>query len=158
MIMVSFHLVNTRSCTGARRTAVLSKVKGGIPGLVGAFIPSCSREGLWSEIQCSGESGFCWCVRKTNGESLLGSSLRFERPLNCSSPCVKKRHSAIFLNARFNMVPFVPQCEKDGSYSSKQCDLNKRKCFCVKNKDSGEADQSTFTDFSTEGVFSSLQC
>ena len=32
------------------------------PFLIGAFIPQCEEDGSYSEVQCHGSAGYCWCV------------------------------------------------------------------------------------------------
>ena len=38
--------------------------------LIGAFVPSCERDGSFSQVQCHGSTGFCWCVDTTSGQPL----------------------------------------------------------------------------------------
>ena len=32
------------------------------PLLIGGFIPQCEEDGSYSEVQCHGSTGYCWCV------------------------------------------------------------------------------------------------
>ena len=50
--------------------------------LVGNFIPQCEEDGSYSQSQCYGSTGYCWCV-STQGKKLIGTEVRFNRP-NCS--------------------------------------------------------------------------
>ena len=49
------------------------------PSLIGAFVPSCERNGSFSQVQCHGSTGFCWCVDTTTGQP-QGDGMRGERP------------------------------------------------------------------------------
>ena len=37
-------------------------------GLIGAFQPSCEEDGSFSELQCHGSTGYCWCVDVQTGQ------------------------------------------------------------------------------------------
>lgn len=37
-------------------------------GLIGAFQPSCEEDGSFSEMQCHGSTGYCWCVDVETGQ------------------------------------------------------------------------------------------
>ena len=37
------------------------------PGLLGAFVPQCEADGSFSQIQCHGSTGYCWCVDVATG-------------------------------------------------------------------------------------------
>ena len=36
--------------------------------LIGMYVPTCSDDGLFSPVQCSGSTGFCWCVNVKTGQ------------------------------------------------------------------------------------------
>lgn len=37
-------------------------------GLIGGFRPSCEEDGSFSEVQCHGSTGYCWCVDVESGQ------------------------------------------------------------------------------------------
>ena len=42
-------------------------------GIVGAFVPSCKKDGSYNEKQCHGSTGHCWCVDKLSGKEIKGT-------------------------------------------------------------------------------------
>ena len=44
-------------------------------GAIGAFVPQCERDGSFSEVQCWGSTGYCWCVETTSGRP-IGEGMR----------------------------------------------------------------------------------
>ena len=50
-------------------------------GLIGAFQPSCQPDGSFSELQCHGSTGFCWCVDVMSGQPVSNGTRGFQ---NCS--------------------------------------------------------------------------
>lgn len=40
-----------------------------------SYLIQCKQDGSYEEVQCSGSTGYCWCVNQ-NGTKLLGSSTR----------------------------------------------------------------------------------
>ncbi|KAK6269307.1 hypothetical protein J4Q44_G00393780 [Coregonus suidteri] len=55
----------------------------------GAYIPTCDRKGQYTPEQCSGSTGYCWCVT-CNGQKIRdtetppGSAHTICAPLICS--------------------------------------------------------------------------
>ena len=47
---------------------------------IGAFVPSCEKDGSYSKTQCYKSTGFCWCVN-ANGEEIPGTKVKGS--LNC---------------------------------------------------------------------------
>ena len=45
-----------------------------------SYLIRCKQDGSYEEVQCSGSTGFCWCVNK-NGNELAGFKTR--GPLKC---------------------------------------------------------------------------
>ncbi len=50
--------------------AVKSKAQSG--GLLGAYIPQCEEDGMFSAVQC--HEGSCWCVDTQTGQATSGAS------------------------------------------------------------------------------------
>ena len=48
--------------------------------LPGRFIPSCQPDGRYTQVQCHGSTGYCWCVDE-NGDKLVGTEVRGPDPV-----------------------------------------------------------------------------
>ncbi|XP_050987427.1 thyroglobulin isoform X2 [Labeo rohita] len=109
------------------------------------YVPQCTEDGRYREVQCHGSE--CWCL-DTRGLEIAGSRTSGSR-LRCSSQCEKERQMAIAVKASSSAGSevFIPKCEANGAYVARQC-LGKR-CFCV--------DRSG-TKLSIQNSGSSLQC
>ena len=46
----------------------------------GSYVVRCKQNGMYEEVQCSGSTGFCWCVDK-HGVEMKGTKTR--GPLKC---------------------------------------------------------------------------
>ncbi|XP_031673656.1 equistatin-like [Oncorhynchus kisutch] len=56
-----------------------------INGPIGAYIPTCDAAGQYTPKQCSGSTGYCWCVTST-GQKILGTETPpGTAPIKC--PC-----------------------------------------------------------------------
>ena len=52
----------------------------------GAYIPQCTEQGHYEQMQCHGSTGYCWCVT-FSGEEIEGSRKGpSEGEVNCSDP------------------------------------------------------------------------
>ncbi|XP_042628676.1 thyroglobulin isoform X1 [Cyprinus carpio] len=109
------------------------------------YVPQCTEDGRYQEVQCQGSE--CWCV-DSRGLEITGSRTTGSRP-RCSSQCEKERQMAIAVKASSSAGSevFIPKCETDGAYVALQC-LGKS-CFCVDH--SG-------TKLSLQSSGSSVQC
>lgn len=109
------------------------------------YIPQCTENGLYQEVQCQGTE--CWCV-DSRGLEIPGSRTTGSRP-KCLSQCEKERKMAIAVKASSSAGSevFIPKCETDGAYVARQC-LGKS-CFCV---------DPSGTKLSIQISGSSLQC
>lgn len=109
------------------------------------YVPQCTEDGRYREVQCHGSE--CWCL-DTRGLEIAGSRTSGSR-LRCSSQCEKERQMAIAVKASSSAGSevFISKCEANGAYVARQC-LGKR-CFCV--------DRSG-TKLSIQNSGSSLQC
>nr|ADV40380.1 putative nidogen 1 [Latrodectus hesperus] len=36
--------------------------------VVGNFVPTCDADGSYSQVQCHGSTGFCWCADKDGNQ------------------------------------------------------------------------------------------
>ncbi|XP_051574507.1 thyroglobulin-like [Myxocyprinus asiaticus] len=91
------------------------------------YMPQCTEDGRYEEVQCQGSE--CWCV-DSRGLEIMGSRSTGLRP-RCPSQCEKERQTAIAVKASSSAGSevFIPKCEVDGAYVARQC-LGKS-CFCV---------------------------
>ncbi|XP_038840780.1 saxiphilin-like [Salvelinus namaycush] len=51
-------------------------------GPIGAFIPTCDAAGQYTPEQCSGSTGYCWCVTRT-GQKIPGTETPPGTATNC---------------------------------------------------------------------------
>lgn len=57
------------TCTaGVPSTPICLRLREQATGLIGAFQPSCEEDGSFSEMQCHGSTGYCWCVDVESGQ------------------------------------------------------------------------------------------
>uniref|UniRef100_A0A8C4SR34 Thyroglobulin n=1 Tax=Erpetoichthys calabaricus TaxID=27687 RepID=A0A8C4SR34_ERPCA len=91
------------------------------------FVPRCSQDGLYEQIQCMGME--CWCV-DSQGKEIPMSRTQRKKP-HCPSACEKEREKAklSLASQAAGSEIFIPKCEADGSFKSFQC--FGKNCFCV---------------------------
>lgn len=58
------HLVNNVPCIRSRKLALGALVL----GAVGVYVPQCTYDGNFEQIQCHKSTSYCWCVDKTGVE------------------------------------------------------------------------------------------
>lgn len=46
-----------------------------VSSAVGAFVPSCDKNGNFSVKQCHGSTGYCWCAHR-NGTKIENTEIR----------------------------------------------------------------------------------
>ncbi|XP_039096126.1 thyroglobulin [Hyaena hyaena] len=93
----------------------------------GLFVPLCSAEGDYEEVQCF--AGECWCV-DSRGKEISGSRVRGGRP-RCPTECEKQRARMQTLSGSqpAGSSLLVPSCTRDGQFLPVQC-FNSE-CYCV---------------------------
>ncbi|XP_069321496.1 thyroglobulin [Eulemur rufifrons] len=91
------------------------------------FVPSCSMEGSYEDVQCF--LGECWCV-DSRGKELPGSRVRGGRP-RCPTECEKQRArmQSLMGSQPAGSSLFVPACTSEGHFLPVQC-FNSE-CYCV---------------------------
>nr|XP_020662064.1 thyroglobulin [Pogona vitticeps] len=91
------------------------------------FVPACTKEGRYEEVQCY--AGDCWCV-DLRGKEIPGSRVRGGHP-KCPTMCEKQRENLERLRKSqpAGSELFVPSCTQEGKFLPVQC-LG-RNCFCV---------------------------
>ncbi|XP_075950721.1 nidogen-2 [Anarhichas minor] len=113
-------------------------------GWIGVFIPLCDAEGQYLPRQCSGSSGYCWCV-DSRGQERKGTKTPPHKPsVDCDKPvpvaptqhpesvCERWRTSLIeHYGGKPEPQQYVPQCEPDGQFSPVQCYGETTYCWCV---------------------------
>ncbi|ELK11652.1 Thyroglobulin [Pteropus alecto] len=91
------------------------------------FVPSCTAEGGYEDVQCF--AGQCWCV-DAQGRELPGSRVRSGQP-RCPTECEKQRAQMQNLlgSQPAGSSLFVPACTREGHFLPVQC-FNSE-CYCV---------------------------
>eukprot|EP00070_Physeter_catodon_P049529 XP_028356423.1 thyroglobulin isoform X10 [Physeter catodon] len=91
------------------------------------FVPSCTAEGRYKEVQCF--AGECWCV-DAQGQELAGSRVRGGQP-KCPTECEKQRMrmQGLLGSQPAGSSLFVPSCTSEGHFLPVQC-FNSE-CYCV---------------------------
>ncbi|XP_068710293.1 uncharacterized protein [Montipora foliosa] len=100
----------------------------------------CKQDGSYEVVQCSGSTGYCWCVDK-DGTKLRGTQTRVV--LRCPIlggrlTLCQRQYLERSRNPRLNLR--IPQCQQDGAFERIQCQGNR--CFCV-DPTSGETAKDT---------------
>ncbi|XP_066120712.1 thyroglobulin [Saccopteryx bilineata] len=101
--------------------------QGCVPTPGSLFVPSCTAEGSYEDVQCF--AGECWCV-DSQGKELPGSRVRGGRP-RCPTECEKQRARMQSLSGSqpAGSSLFVPSCTSQGRFLPVQC-FNSE-CYCV---------------------------
>ncbi|XP_053323895.1 thyroglobulin [Spea bombifrons] len=94
------------------------------------YIPQCSDDGLFRNIQCTRNGLSCWCV-DVDGDEVPGSRRTGSPPL-CLSFCQLKKQQ-ILVSGYINRTStsYIPQCKDSGAFESVQCNHNLGQCWCV---------------------------
>lgn len=114
--------------------------------VVGGYVPVCEDDGTYTEKQCHGGTGYCWCVESENGEMIEDTKVRFAQP-DCSSDTPGGAKYEAFEDCKeekekTKVTPgaFVPECEEDGTYKEKQCHGSTGYCWCVESEKGQEVE------------------
>ncbi|CAH2285956.1 Hypothetical predicted protein [Pelobates cultripes] len=91
------------------------------------FVPTCTEDGRFNEIQCSKSE--CWCV-DYQGKEIEGSRTQDKQP-RCPTKCVKEREQQKLIKKSLpaGSEPYVPSCDLKGDFYPVQC--SGKQCFCV---------------------------
>ncbi|TKC50930.1 hypothetical protein EI555_001378 [Monodon monoceros] len=111
------------------------------------FVPECSDDGTYSQVQCHSYTGYCWCVTP-NGRPISGTAVAHKTPrcpgsINEKLPqregtgktvssCDQEQQSALE-EARQpkNDNVVIPECAHGGLYKPVQCHPSTGYCWCV---------------------------
>jgi len=95
----------------------------------GALVPECEENGSYKARQCHGMSTngkkFCQCWTED------GSPITSPSRNNEACECVRQRHAAQDNGGRPITGNFVPQCEPNGHFKTRQCHGSTGHCWCV---------------------------
>ncbi|XP_035854461.1 nidogen-2 isoform X4 [Sander lucioperca] len=120
------------------RDSVQTTSPGGYP-IVGAHVPQCDANGQYTQLQCHGSTGHCWCV-DGNGQERAGTRTPpGTTPTDCDKPERPKTHCEHHRDRVQTTSPdgypvvgaYVPQCDANGQYRSLQCHGSTGHCWCV---------------------------
>ncbi|XP_069478248.1 thyroglobulin [Ambystoma mexicanum] len=94
------------------------------------YVPQCSADGSYRNMQCSRGGLSCWCV-DAKGSEIVGSK-KSASPVACLSFCQLQKQQ-ILLSGYLNRTTtsYVPQCSDSGEFLPMQCDLEMKQCWCV---------------------------
>ncbi|XP_041821737.1 nidogen-2 [Chelmon rostratus] len=109
--------------------------------IVGAYVPQCDADGQYTQLQCHGSSGYCWCVDSRGQERAGTRTSPGAPPTDCDKPdeperpkthCEQHRDSVQTSPEGFPILgAFVPQCDSNGQYTAQQCHGSSGHCWCV---------------------------
>ncbi|XP_067387679.1 thyroglobulin [Emydura macquarii macquarii] len=94
---------------------------------VDLFVPTCTEDGRYEEIQCYAAE--CWCV-DSRGKEVPGSRVQGRQP-RCPTACEKQRGSLQNLKRSqpAGSDLFIPSCTHEGDFLPVQC--HGTNCICV---------------------------
>lgn len=94
------------------------------------FVPTCTNDGRYEEIQCY--AGECWCV-DMSGTEILGTRVLGRHP-RCPTKCEKQREHLHLLQKSqpAGSDLFIPSCTREGNFLPVQC--HGSNCFCVNSE------------------------
>ncbi|XP_019716219.1 nidogen-2 isoform X21 [Hippocampus comes] len=107
--------------------------------LAGAYVPQCDANGNYTPQQCHGSSGHCWCVDSQGQERSGTRTPPGATPFDCEKPerpkshCEQHRESIQTTSPEGHQLAgaYVPECDNNGHYTSRQCHGSTGHCWCV---------------------------
>ncbi|XP_019716201.1 uncharacterized protein nid2a isoform X4 [Hippocampus comes] len=107
--------------------------------LVGVYVPHCDANGQYTPQQCRGSSGHCWCVDSQGQERPGTRTPPGTTPFDCDqqerpkSHCEQHRESIQTTSPEGHQLAgaYVPECDNNGHYTSRQCHGSTGHCWCV---------------------------
>uniref|UniRef100_A0A3P9MQG6 LisH domain-containing protein C1711.05-like n=1 Tax=Oryzias latipes TaxID=8090 RepID=A0A3P9MQG6_ORYLA len=127
------------------------------PHTLGSYCPQCAADGNFLPRQCSGSTGYCWCVNVITGEMLPNSRVPPGHPPPICALAVNPTDtvhngesmmvdSSVQIRGLCNLISQecilimgaqCPQCAADGNFLPRQCFGSTGYCWCV-NVTTGE--------------------
>lgn len=97
------------------------------------YVPYCSPDGGFQDVQCNAHTGNCWCV---NINGLEFTETQSKKIPNCVTPvwytpCQAHRQQVLGPTGNAPLGAYVPRCKPDGSYNNTQCQSGGPMCWCV---------------------------
>ncbi|XP_054841882.1 thyroglobulin [Eublepharis macularius] len=94
------------------------------------YVPQCSEDGQFRNIQWNKLQFSCWCVDEKGTE--LPGSKQNGSSIACLSFCqLQKQQILISRYINSSATPYIPQCLDSGDFDPIQCDVGLRQCWCV---------------------------
>uniref|UniRef100_A0ABM5GDE2 Thyroglobulin n=1 Tax=Pogona vitticeps TaxID=103695 RepID=A0ABM5GDE2_9SAUR len=94
------------------------------------YIPQCTEDGQFRNIQCNKNGGVCWCVDDKGAE--VSGTRQSGSPLACLSFCqLEKQRILVSRYINNSATSYIPQCLDSGEFDPIQCDLGLIQCWCV---------------------------
>nr|XP_029136402.1 nidogen-2 isoform X2 [Labrus bergylta] len=123
------------------RDSVQTTSPEGYPTL-GAYVPQCDANGLYTPLQCYSSTGECWCVDSTGQERPGTRTSAGTQPKDCDKPDEPQRPKTHCEHHRDSVQTtspegyplygaYAPQCNANGQYTSLQCYSSTGECWCV---------------------------
>ncbi|XP_014909284.1 nidogen-2 isoform X5 [Poecilia latipinna] len=133
------HIQTPKTHCQRHRDSVQTTGPDGLP-VVGAYVPQCDEIGSYLPQQCHGSTGYCWCV-DSRGQERAGTRTGPGSPsVDCTSERPKtlcERHRDSIQTSSDGFPPpgsYAAQCDENGLYYPKQCDISLGQCWCVDNR------------------------
>ncbi|XP_014909287.1 nidogen-2 isoform X8 [Poecilia latipinna] len=136
------HIQTPKTHCQRHRDSVQTTGPDGLP-VVGAYVPQCDEIGSYLPQQCHGSTGYCWCV-DSRGQERAGTRTGPGSPsVDCTSEELERpktlceRHRDSIQTSSDGFPPpgsYAAQCDENGLYYPKQCDISLGQCWCVDNR------------------------
>ncbi|XP_078397371.1 thyroglobulin [Cetorhinus maximus] len=106
------------------------ELKRGASQKINTYIPQCTPDGKYRNVQCTKDGRSCWCVNN-EGDVVSGSN-QTTSVTACLSFCQLHRQQLLvsrYINS--SSTSYIPQCTQTGEYEVVQCDTDPGQCWCV---------------------------
>ncbi|CAB1456688.1 unnamed protein product [Pleuronectes platessa] len=113
--------------------------------IVGAYVPQCDANGQYTQLQCHGSSGHCWCVDNRGQEREGTRTPPGSSPVDCDKPVEPERPKTHCEHHRDSVQTtspegypivgaYAPQCDAQGQFLPQQCHGSTGHCWCVDSR------------------------